>query len=221
MASFACPNDRGPGQFRIGKICFGTVPRGLNVCKLARGRERDQRARPGRGTGGECNLEKLSSLVVGEHQTLFALHRFVDHNLPAFVHVHYSMDGFVSGESNVNDVIALIEHEFHGRSLIQHAPVHAYLGSFWLSLDVDRAHIGRAVSTALEKLLEFANRLDVVYVAKRPQRGSEMECLTGLKICGGGFVQVTLLPDQEGMRSLVHDDLGGSGSSAILAVNEN
>ena len=169
---------------------------------------------------GECNL-KTVSLVETEQKILFALHRFVDHNLTAFFHIHHPMDGFVSGESNVNDVVALIEHEFHGRGLIQHAPVDAYLGSFWLGLDVDRAHVSRAVSTALEKLLEFANRFDVVYVAKHPECGSEMECLTGLKICGCGFVQVTLLPDKEGMRPLVHGDLGGSGSSAILAVNEN
>src|SRR5438128_551194 len=91
------------------------------------------------------------------------------------------MDGFVSGESNVNDVVALIEHEVHGRGLIQHAPVDAYLGSFWLGLDVDRAHVSRAVSTALEKLLEFANRFDVVYVAKHPECGSEMECLTAFR----------------------------------------
>ena len=148
---------------------------------------------------------------------LLGLQGFVNGDGPVLLDRDDFLHRLVAGESNVDDVIAGIQQEFHGRVLVQHPAVDRDLRSFGSGLDGDLTHASLGVLAA-KKFPDFPDGLDVLGITQLPESGCEMVRLAGLSGGRGRLIEITGLADQNGMRPLIQRDLRRGYSLCVFAV---
>src|SRR5689334_24155598 len=128
---------------------------------------------------------------------LLGFQALVEFDLRALLYRDHAMQGLVSREGDVDHVVAGVQHEVHRCRLVDHAAIDRDLRALGLSLDRNFAHTGRGI--AAKEPLEFAAGLDVVGHAHRLQRRRILKALAGRKRGRGGFIQIALFSDQDGV----------------------
>ena len=159
------------------------------------------------------------SLVGRAFFTLLRFHVLVNFDLAVAFQADHSMHGLIARHRNVDHVVARIEQEVDGRRLIKHPAVYSDLRTFGLALDGDLGHACTLVTT--EYLPKPPHRFDVISDAKRLQDRRKLEGLTSDEFGGHGFVEITLLADQDGVISLLRGELCRSHMTRIFAINKD
>src|SRR5581483_773885 len=150
---------------------------------------------------------------------LLWFHVFVDFYLAVALQADHAMHGLTAGHRNVDHIVAWIEKKIYRRCLVDHPAVHRNLSAFGLRLDRDLGHPRTLVSS--EQLAEFPHSLDLVGNPEHLKDGREFESLTGYELSGCGFIEITLLADQDGVISLLRSDLRRRDVAAVFTVDKN
>jgi len=136
---------------------------------------------------------------------LLRFHVLVELDLTVALKVDDTMNGFVSGQRDVDHVVPGIQQEINRRGLVDHAAVHGDLCALGLRFYRDFSHARALV--AAEQLAKFADSLDVISDAERFEHGSELECLPGDEVCCHSLVEVAFLAHEYGVTSFFTGNL--------------
>src|SRR5580704_11803621 len=128
------------------------------------------------------------------------------------------MDNLEPGNRDVNRVISGVQIKPCWRRFADSSAVDRDLGAFGLGFDAYYA-LSRFLA-APKNSPERADHLYLIGAPQRAQSGREIECLSDPQVRGSGFVQITLLFENDVVSAaLVHGDLRGSASSGVLSIH--